>query len=107
MIAYCAHGAEDCLDICICRVTGARMIRALLSVLGAETVVYAFLWYLHLRGRKKSGAPPVGGEGKTKLAPQLGIGFLANFMDTLGVGSFAITSSLYKLLHLVADDLIP
>lgn len=83
------------------------MIRALLSVLGAETVVYALVWFLHLRGTKKSGAPPVGGEGRTKLAPQVGVGFVANFFDTLGVGSFAITSSIYKLLNLVADDLIP
>ncbi|HKW87431.1 MAG TPA: sulfite exporter TauE/SafE family protein [Candidatus Acidoferrales bacterium] len=83
------------------------MIRALLSVLGAETVAYAFVWILYLRRTKKSGAPPVGGEGKTKLAPQIGIGFFANFMDTLGVGSFAITSSIYKLLKVVADDLIP
>lgn len=83
------------------------MIKALLSVLGAETVAYAFVWFLYLRRARKSGAPPVGGESTTRLAPQIGVGFVANFFDTLGVGSFAITSSIYKLLNFVADDLIP
>src|SRR4029077_10113529 len=38
---------------------------------------------------------------------QLGIGALTNFFDTLGVGSFATTTSLYKLGGLVADENIP
>lgn len=37
----------------------------------------------------------------------IGIGFFANFFDTLGVGSFATTSSLYKLGGLVRDEDIP
>ena len=35
------------------------------------------------------------------------IGFVTNFFDTLGVGSFAPTTSLYKLLRLVPDERIP
>jgi uncharacterized membrane protein YfcA len=68
------------------------MIRALLFILGAETAAYVIVWSGYLR---------------PKFWRHLGIGFFANFMDTLGVGSFAITSSIYKLLNLVADDLIP
>ena len=34
-------------------------------------------------------------------------GFVTNFFDTLGVGSFAPTTSLYKLLRLVPDERIP
>lgn len=68
------------------------MIRALLFILGAETVAYIIVWSGYLR---------------PKFWRHLGIGFIANFFDTLGVGSFAITSSIYKLLKLVADDLIP
>ena len=37
----------------------------------------------------------------------IGIGFFANFLDTLGVGSFATTSSIYKLGRLVPDEQIP
>ena len=35
------------------------------------------------------------------------IGFVTNFFDTLGIGSFAPTTSLYRLKRLVADELIP
>ena len=37
----------------------------------------------------------------------LGIGFVTNFFDTLGVGSFATTTSIYKLRNLVRDEMIP
>ena len=37
----------------------------------------------------------------------LAIGALTDFFDTLGVGSFATTTSLYKLGNLVADENIP
>ncbi|HDT13809.1 MAG TPA: sulfite exporter TauE/SafE family protein [Candidatus Aminicenantes bacterium] len=37
----------------------------------------------------------------------LGIGFVTNFFDTLGVGSFAPTTALYKFGRLVEDRLIP
>jgi uncharacterized membrane protein YfcA len=36
-----------------------------------------------------------------------GIGFVTNFFDTLGIGSFATTTSLYKFLRLVPDERIP
>ena len=35
------------------------------------------------------------------------IGFFTNFFDTLGIGSFATTTTLYKLLKLVPDERIP
>ncbi len=41
------------------------------------------------------------------MALDLGIGFFTNFLDTLGVGSFATTSSLFKLGGLVRDEQIP
>src|SRR5437868_801382 len=40
-------------------------------------------------------------------AKQIAIGFVTNFFDTLGIGSFATTTSLYKLSHAVADENIP
>lgn len=36
-----------------------------------------------------------------------GIGFVTNFFDTLGIGSFATTTSMYKLLRFVPDERIP
>ena len=35
------------------------------------------------------------------------IGFFTNFFDTLGIGSFATTTTIYKLRELVPDERIP
>src|SRR5215471_19105115 len=35
------------------------------------------------------------------------VGFVTNFFDTLGIGSFAPTTSVFKLKRLVPDELIP
>src|ERR1700735_2741306 len=35
------------------------------------------------------------------------IGFVTNFFDTLGIGSFAPTTSMFKLWRLVPDERIP
>ena len=37
----------------------------------------------------------------------LGIGFLTDFLDTLGIGSFATTTAIYRLKNLVDDRKIP
>jgi uncharacterized membrane protein YfcA len=38
---------------------------------------------------------------------QTAIGFITNFFDTLGIGSYATTTSIYKLFRLVPDRRIP
>jgi uncharacterized membrane protein YfcA len=38
---------------------------------------------------------------------QLALGFVTNFFDTLGIGSFAPTTAAFKARRLVADELIP
>ncbi len=44
----------------------------------------------------------------TRLSPfQLAVGFLTNFFDTMGIGSFAPTTAALKARRLVADELIP
>jgi uncharacterized membrane protein YfcA len=40
-------------------------------------------------------------------ARQLGVGLFTNFFDTLGIGSFAPTTSLFRLMRMVDDRLIP
>lgn len=37
----------------------------------------------------------------------LGIGFVTNFLDTLGIGSFAVQTALFKFFGLVEDRIIP
>jgi uncharacterized membrane protein YfcA len=44
---------------------------------------------------------------KAPWAPLMGIGFVANFFDTLGIGSFAPTTSFFKFTKLVDDRVIP
>ncbi len=38
---------------------------------------------------------------------ELAIGFVTDFFDTLGIGSFAPTTAIYKLRRIVPDELIP
>jgi uncharacterized membrane protein YfcA len=48
-----------------------------------------------------------GGSGGLPTPLDLVIGLVTNFFDTLGIGSFATTTALYRLFHLVPDELIP
>jgi uncharacterized membrane protein YfcA len=41
------------------------------------------------------------------MAGFLGLGFATDFVDTLGIGSFATTTAVLRLFHLVADENIP
>jgi len=70
---------------------------ALFVLLAAVGVAFCVFWYQHARN-KAAGWP-------TWL--QLAIGALTDFFDTLGVGSFATTTSLYKLKRVVDDANIP
>lgn len=69
---------------------------AILAVFGA-----AFLgrWAVQLRRGEQPFEKPT--------ATETGIGFGTNFFDTLGIGSFAPTTSLFKLLGIVPDERIP
>lgn len=46
-------------------------------------------------------------ERKAPTLLQLGIGFITNFFDTLGIGSFATTTAFFKLRRMVPVKLIP
>jgi uncharacterized membrane protein YfcA len=57
-----------------------------------------------LRARREQG----GGAGSVTPSPlELAIGFVTNFFDTLGIGSFAPTTAVFKLKGLVPDEKIP
>lgn len=82
-----------------------NIIAFVLILLGVLTVAYVVMWFYFLR--RTWGTRGGSREAQPALVPQIGIGFFANFLDTLGVGSFAITSSIYKFLSAIPDDLIP
>jgi uncharacterized membrane protein YfcA len=70
----------------------------LFAALGLVTAVFVAAWFLATRRAKETGRPgPLG----------LTIGFVTNFFDTLGIGSFAPTTSIFKLKGLVPDERIP
>lgn len=75
------------------------MIRAVLWVLLWITGIgFALQWGLHIfRSRTFKWPKPL----------ELGVGFLTDFLDTLGIGSFAPTTSLFKFFKLVPDEKIP
>jgi uncharacterized membrane protein YfcA len=70
---------------------------ALFVVLAAVTVAFSVFWFRHARAQW-------GGWPNVK---QLAIGAVTDFFDMLGIGSFATTTSLYKLGHVVDDAHIP
>ncbi len=76
------------------------MTAVILGVLSAAAAIFAAVYLRDLLKRRRSFS--------TKSWPALlGIGFVTNFFDTLGIGSFAPTTALYKFLRLVDDRVIP
>jgi len=72
----------------------------LLALVGAG---FLLVWVRQALGAARSGAQRL--EAPTAL--EAAIGFVTNFFDTLGIGSFAPTTSVFKLKRLVPDENIP
>lgn len=90
-------------------------VRALLMLsLAAVGAVFTALWGRDVL-RKRAGAATTPSDPSEAEAIRAGmpsllqtaIGFVTNFFDTLGIGSYATSTSIYKLLRLVPDRLIP
>jgi uncharacterized membrane protein YfcA len=76
-------------------------VKAILFLaLGALVVWYALRWARLARAQGAATLPRPGPR-------DAGIGFVTNFFDTLGIGSFATTTSIWKLLSSVDDRVIP
>jgi uncharacterized membrane protein YfcA len=72
----------------------------LLLLLAAIALAFTTAWFRHLaRRRDLAGARP--------RPIDFAIGAVTNFFDTLGVGSFATTTAIYRVRKLVADERIP
>ena len=77
------------------------MIAALFVALGILTVVYIAVWFAE--ARKHPDTPDPGAPDAERLA----VGFVANFFDALGIGSFATTTAYFRFRKLILDELIP
>ncbi|MEZ4416611.1 MAG: sulfite exporter TauE/SafE family protein [Gemmatimonadota bacterium] len=76
-----------------------QLVRTLIFVaLGVIGVVYVAGWW---RALARTGGP------QRPSWLENAIGFVTNFFDTLGIGSFAPTTSLFKLKNVVRDEEIP
>lgn len=81
---------------------------SLFVALGACSAALVFCWIRSaLAQRARAGSPDESEHPGGQTAVQVAIGFVTNFLDTLGIGSFATTTSAFKLLQLVPDERIP
>lgn len=81
---------------------------ALQATLAAFTAYYIGAWFTGARAAQSApGVPPEAVDGTTPSAGQFGLGLVTNFFDTLGIGSFAPTTAVFKFFKLVPDRLIP
>ncbi|MDW8799794.1 sulfite exporter TauE/SafE family protein [Clostridium sp. A1-XYC3] len=78
------------------------MLKVLLAFMIFSGVWFSFLLIKDYMNKKK--ARTLEKDSFTKLGI---IGMIANFFDTLGIGSFAIETSLFKSLKVVEDKKIP
>jgi uncharacterized membrane protein YfcA len=76
-------------------------ISILIAALGVVTAGFAAGW---VRATKPPAAKRTS-SAQTML--QIGVGAVTNFFDTLGIGSFATTTTLFRLTRMVDDRVIP
>lgn len=74
--------------------------KILLIVLALTVAVYATYLVRDIVKHKEEHLP-------VKMIPVILIGFFANFLDTLGIGSFATSTTAFKFTKSCEDDLIP
>jgi uncharacterized membrane protein YfcA len=81
------------------------LVRVLIGALVAGGAFFLIRWVIEARriSSERSAATPKPGPRPLGLV----IGFVTNFFDTLGIGSFATTTAAFRLLRLVPDELIP
>jgi len=116
-----ATGGSTCRSARFCddrRNFGLPLVYAQRPIMSAITLLFLALamfgalyvstWVAALWAARRDG-PRDDEVGSLALPSRLetGVGFVTNFFDTLGIGSFAPTTSFYKLKRMVPDRLIP
>jgi len=72
----------------------------LLALLSVSALIFVIVYFRDIVKRRRAFS-------KAPWLPLSGIGFVTNFFDTLGIGSFAPTTSFYKFTKMVDDRVIP
>jgi uncharacterized membrane protein YfcA len=84
-------------------------ITGLLIALAALSLAYVAGWgraIAQVRRERPVPATPATDAGFPS-GMQMGVGALTNFLDTLGIGSFATTTAIFRALKMVPDRIIP
>lgn len=76
------------------------MILLLKAILGVLTSIFSFVYFRDLHHSKEE---IITGQ----LPSRIGVGMVTNFLDTLGIGSFAQQTALFKFFRMVDDRTIP
>lgn len=76
---------------------------ALLAILSAAALMVIAVWVADLRRAYAADRAAVG----LPTPLQFAIGFVTNFFDTLGIGSFATTTAAFQTFRLVPDERLP
>jgi uncharacterized membrane protein YfcA len=84
-------------------------ITALMSALGVLTLVFVAAWGRAVAAVRTLGSrePSPATDARFPSLMQIAIGAVTNFFDTLGIGSFATTTALFRFLKVVPDRVIP
>jgi uncharacterized membrane protein YfcA len=78
----------------------------LIAAMVTLTVVFLARWFVVARGRRAAGGHGAH-EPVQPTALHLFVGAITNFFDTLGIGSYAPTTAMFRAWRLVPDELIP
>jgi len=83
-----------------------RKSAILITVLILSSIAYGVFWASTARRKRRTGDHGAH-EPVRPTWLQVAIGLVANFFDTLGIGSYATTTSMFRAWRLVPDELIP
>jgi uncharacterized membrane protein YfcA len=83
-------------------------ITALLGALAALTAFFVGAWAkVVMAVRREAGAPVPATDARLPTPLAVGVGAITNFFDTLGIGSFATTTAMFRAFKMVPDRIIP
>src|SRR6516165_3335142 len=74
-------------------------ITGLLAALGAVAAIFMSGWAAMIRASHQKARMPNAG--------QVAVGTVTNFFDTLGIGSYATTTAVFRMFGMVDDRIIP
>jgi uncharacterized membrane protein YfcA len=82
-------------------------ITALVDVLWALTAFFVIAWGRIVAGVRREVPATAATDARAPTPLGMGVGFVANFLDTLGIGSFATTTAMFRGFKMVPDRIIP